>query len=316
MSRDLDLDAVFGSSSPAETFAAVLTEARMVLGEIGSPLDAELWGSDILAALGGPKGNAAIAIVPAAEATGTAEALAILRVMAAVGWPELRSIATQAADRMAAATHEAPGREAPGREAPGREAPGREGSGREAPGREAPGREGSGREASGREAPGLDEPPWGAVMGAPTVGECWRYGDDRGLQEAVTMSFGYGTELHVVSLLLDHGCGGGIKDVWVGDAGDVLERTRAMADQDPAMIFEMISPADARVRALRAIAAGECPSQPDEIGNVSSTRAILRTRVALLPRQLSEQLSESRALLLTGWGRYGTLLLDKSNALD
>src|ERR1017187_6422634 len=267
MSRDLDLDAVFGSSSPAETFAAVLTEARMVLGEIGSPLDAELWGSDILAALGGPKGNAAIAIVLAAEATGTAEALAILRVMAAVGWPELRSAATQAADRMAA-----PGLEAPGLEAPG------------------------------LEAPGLDEPPWGAVMGAPTVGECWRYGDDRGLQEAVTMSFGYEAELHVVSLLLDHGCGGGIKDVWVGDAGDVLERTRAMADQDPAMIFEMISPADARVRALRAIAAGECPSQPGEIGNVSSTRAILRTRVALLPRQLSERLSETRAPLLTGWG--------------
>src|ERR1019366_1351344 len=211
MSRDLDLDAVFGSSSPAETFAAVLTEARMVLGEIGSPLDAELWGSDILAALGGPKGNAAIAIVPAAEGTGTAEALAILRVMAAVGWPELRSASTQAADRLAA-----PGREAPGREAPGREAPG--------------------REAPGREAPSLDEPPWGAVIGAPTVGECWRYRDDRGLQEAVTMSFGYGAELHVVSLLLDHGCGGGIKDVWVGDAGDVLERTRAMADQDPAMI--------------------------------------------------------------------------------
>jgi hypothetical protein len=279
MSGDLDLEAVFGGSSPAEAFAAVLTEARMVLGEIGSPLDAELWGSDILAALGGPKGDAAIAIVPAAEATGTVEALAILRVMAAVGWPELRSASTQAADRLAA-----PGREAPGREAPGREAPGREAPGREAPGREAPGREAPGREAPGREAPGLDEPPWGAVIGAPTVGECWRYRDDRGLQEAVTMSFGYGAELHVVSLLLDHGCGGGIKDVWVGDAGDVLERTRAMADQDPAMIFEMISPADARVRALRAIAAGECPSQPGEIGNVSSTRAILRARVALLPR--------------------------------
>src|ERR1039457_3123064 len=168
MSRDLDLDAVFGGSSPAETFAAVLTEARMVLGEIGSPLDAELWGSDILAALGGPKGNAAIAIVPAAEATGTAEALAILRVMAAVGWPELRSAATQAADRMAA-----PGLEAPGLDAPGLEAP-------------------------GLDEPRRSEPPWGAVMGAPTVGECWRYGDDRGLQEAVTMSFGYEADLHVV----------------------------------------------------------------------------------------------------------------------
>jgi hypothetical protein len=276
MSRDLDLDAVFGGSSPAETFAAVLTEARMVLGEIGSPLDAELWGSDILAALGGPKGSAAIAIVPAAEATGTAEALAILRVMAAVGWPELRSTAMQAADRMAE-----PGLGAPGLDEPGLGAPGLDEPGLGAPGLDEP----------GLGAPGLDEPPWGAVIGAPTVGECWRYGDDRGLQEAVTMSFGYGPKLHVVSLLLDHGCGGGIKDVWVGDAGDVLARTRAMADQDPTMIFEMISPADARVRALRAIAAGECPSQPGEIGNVSSTRAILRTRVALLPRQLSEHLS-------------------------
>jgi hypothetical protein len=232
MSGELELDAVFGRSSPGDAFAAVLTEARMVLGEIGSPLDAELWGSDILAALGGARSNAAAAIVPAAEASGTAEALAILRVLAAVGWPELRSAATQAADRLAAG--------------------------------------------------GLDEPPWTARMGAPTVEECWRYGDDRGLQEAVTMSFGYGAERHVVSLLLDHGCGGGIKDVWVGEAGDVLARTRAMADHDPMMVFEMISPADARTRARRAIAAGECPDRPDEIGNVSSTRAILRARVALL----------------------------------
>ena len=86
-SGDLDLDAVFGGSSPGEAFAAVLTEARMVLGEIGGPLDAELWGSDILAALGGSRSEAPIAMVPAAEAAGTAEALAILRVLAAVGWP-------------------------------------------------------------------------------------------------------------------------------------------------------------------------------------------------------------------------------------
>jgi hypothetical protein len=233
MSGDLDLNAVFGGSSPGEAFAAVLTEARMVLSEFSGPLDAELWGSDILAALGGTRSDAAMATVPAAEATDTVEALAILRVFAAVGWPELRSAATKAADRLTAR--------------------------------------------------GLAEPPWGARIGAPTAGDCWRYGDDRGLQEAVTMSFGYGAEHHVVSLLLDHGFGGGIKDVWVGDAGDVLARTRAMADQDPTMVFEMISAADARVRALRAIAAGECPSQPDEIGNVSSTRAILRARVELLP---------------------------------
>jgi hypothetical protein len=235
MSGDLDLDAVFGGSTPGEAFAAVLTEARMVLGEFGGPLDAELWGSDILAALGGSKGDAAMAIVPAAEATATQEALAILRVLAAVGWPELRSAATQAADRLAAGD--------------------------------------------------LDEPPWAAGIGAPAVDDCWRYGDDQGLQEAVTMSFSYGTEHHVVSLLIDHSFGGGIKDVWVGEAGDVLARTRAMASDDPSMIFEMISPGEARTRALRAIAAGECPRQPDEIGNVSSARAILRARVALLPHE-------------------------------
>ena len=51
----------------------------MVLGEIASPLEAELWGSDILAALGGAASLAAQAMVPAAERSGSPEALAILR---------------------------------------------------------------------------------------------------------------------------------------------------------------------------------------------------------------------------------------------
>ena len=99
-------------------------------------------------------------------------------------------------------------------------------------------------------------------VGSPSVGECWRYGDDRGVQEAVTLSFGYTAGRHVVSLLLDHSCGGGIKNVWVGEAGDVLARSKVE----------------------RAIAAGECPVQPDEFSNVASTRAILRARAALLAR--------------------------------
>ena len=97
MSGDLDLDAVFGRSSPDDAFAAVLTEARMVLDEIASPLEAELWGSDILAALGGPASLAAQAMVPAAERSGSPEALAILRVLGALGWPDLRTAANRAA---------------------------------------------------------------------------------------------------------------------------------------------------------------------------------------------------------------------------
>jgi hypothetical protein len=232
MPGDLDLDAVFGRSSPDDAFAAVLTEARMVLAEIASPLEAELWGSDILAALGGAQGPAAQAIVPAAERSGSPEALAILRVLSALGWPDLRVAAADAAERLTAR--------------------------------------------------GVADPPWAADVGSPTVGECWRYGDDRGLQEAVTMSFEYPAGRHVVSLLLDHSFGGGIKNIWVGEAGDVLARTQVMADEDPSMVFEMISPADALRRAQRAIAAGECPAQPDEHSSVASARAILRARVALL----------------------------------
>ncbi len=204
----------------------------MVLGEIDSPLEAELWGSDILAALGGAASLAAQAMVPAAERSGSPEALAILRVLAALGWPGLRTPAAEAAGRLAER--------------------------------------------------GVPDPAWAAEVGAPSVGECWRYGDDRGVQEAVTLSFGYAAGQHVVSLLLDHSCGGGIKNVWVGDAGDVLARTTEMAAGDPSMIFEMISPAAARVKVDRAIAAGECPVQPDEFSNVASTRAILRARAALL----------------------------------
>jgi hypothetical protein len=97
---DPELEAVFARASPADTIAAVLTEARIVLADVDSPLDAELWGSDIVAALGSGAGQAD-AIVPAAEQSGTPEALATLRVLGAVGSPPLRAAASAAADRLA-----------------------------------------------------------------------------------------------------------------------------------------------------------------------------------------------------------------------
>src|ERR1700729_2665209 len=98
--NDPDLGAVFARSSRSDTLAAVLTEARMVLAEVESPLDAELWGSDIVAAIG--SADQADAMVPAAERAGGPEALATLRVLAAVGSPQLRDSASAAAGRLAA----------------------------------------------------------------------------------------------------------------------------------------------------------------------------------------------------------------------
>jgi hypothetical protein len=229
---DSELEAVFATASPADTLAAVLTEARMVLAEVDTPLDAELWGSDIVAAIG--SAEQADAIVAAAEQACTPEALATLRVLGAVGSPQLRAAASAAAGRLAAL--------------------------------------------------GVGEPAWADSIGAPSPGQCWSYGDARGRQEAVTMSFWYADAGHVVSVLLDRDQGGGIKNVWVGASEGVLERTRDMSLHDPKMVFEMITQADARGRMDRAIAAGECPEQPDEVGNVASRRAILRARVALLHR--------------------------------
>ena len=230
---DPDLEAVFARASPADTLAAVLTEARMVLADVDSPLDAELWGSDIVAALGSGSEQAE-AITAAAERAATPEALATLRVLGAVGSPQLRTAASAAVGRLA--------------------------------------------------AQGISEPAWAESIGAPSPGQCWSYGDALGRQEAVTMSFWYADRGHVVSVLLDRDLGGGIKNVWVGESGDVLERTREMSRGDPKRIFEMITQADARGRMDRAIAAGECPQQPDEVGNVASRRAILRARVDLLHR--------------------------------
>jgi hypothetical protein len=228
---DPELEAVFARSSPADTLAAVLTEARIVLTEVDSPLDAELWGSDILAALGSGA-DQADEIVSAAEESGTPEALATLRVIGAVGSESLRAAASAAADRLAAR--------------------------------------------------GISEPAWAESIGAPSPGRCWSYGDAAGQLEAVTASFWYAERGHVVSVLLDRAQGGGIKNIWVGESGDVLDRTREMAQQDPKMIFEMITQADARARMNRAIAAGECPQQPEEVSNVASRWAILQARVALM----------------------------------
>jgi hypothetical protein len=229
---DLDAEAIFGACAPADAFAAILMEARVVLADIASPLHAELWGSDILAALGGS--DAAAALVPVAEAAGTVPALALLRALGAVGAPGLRSAAAAAAGRLAGG--------------------------------------------------GVTEPGWAAAVGSPAIGECWYYGDQRGAQEAVTMSFAYGQAGHVVSVLIDHRRGGRVKDVWVGEAENVLARARAMSQLDPKIAFEMISPGSARARLERAVVAGECPQQPDEAANVAAARAILRARVAHLPR--------------------------------
>jgi len=237
--RDPDVARLFAPVAVEETFAGVLTEATSILGQVDDPVDAELWGSDLIGALAASAtGQASLmdaltgSLVPAAETAATPESLALLRVFAAVGSPGLRTAAGQAAARV--------------------------------------------------RAHGVADPPWAATLGSPHVGECWHYADVGGRQESLTMTFAYGDRAHAVSVLIDHGRGGKIRDAWVAQAAGLRAETEQAAQDDPLVVFEMIDAADAGRRLRAAISAGECPEQPDQVDDVVAHRALLHARLELL----------------------------------
>jgi hypothetical protein len=236
-----DIAELFAPLPPAKAANVVLNEARQVLGHLRSPVDAELWGSDMIGALGGRGATGdnaelmaelATSLVPAAERDGTPEALALLRILGAIGPPDLQAAATHAAQRVV--------------------------------------------------GHGVPDPEWAAVIGSPAVGRCWHYSDVGGRQESLTASFGYGAAEHALSVLLDHGKGGKIKDAWVDDAEGLLDKTWLAAETDPLIVFEEIGRAEASERLARAIAAGECPGKPDEVDDLTAHRALLHARVRYL----------------------------------
>jgi hypothetical protein len=240
-----DISQLFAPLVPTQAFDVVLNEAQDVLRHVREPIDAELWGSDILGALSRSAAESRSAadeeaamrdltgaLVPAAEAAATPDSLAVLRIFAVIGPPELRAAAGQAADRVAAL--------------------------------------------------GVPDQPWADGLGLPRVSECWHYGDVGGRQESVTVSFAYGDKEHALSVLIDHGRGGKIKDVWVGDATGLLDKTYVAAATDPLIVFEKLDPAGAYSRLQLAISAGERPDKPDQREDIAAHRALLHARMDLL----------------------------------
>jgi hypothetical protein len=234
-----DIAELFAPLRPAQASDVVLSEARQILPHVQQPIDAELWGSDMIGALSGGTlvggdimTELASSLVPPVEMKATPEALGLLRVLGAIGSPELRATATEAAERLT--------------------------------------------------TQGVPDPDWATAIGSPTIGKCWHYSDVGGRQESVTASFSYGSSEHALSVLIDHGKGGKIKDAWVDDAEGLLDKTWMAAENDPLIVFEPIEPEDAGERLTKAIAAGECPSKPDETDDLTAHRALLHARVRYL----------------------------------
>ena len=241
-SPDPDIARLFAPVAVEATFDGVLTEASEILALLDDPVDAELWGSDLIGALASSAaGHASLmdtltgSLVPAAEAASTPESLALLRVFAAVGSPTLRAAAGQAATRVRAL--------------------------------------------------GVADPSWASAIGSPRTGDCWHYADVGGRQESLTMTFSYGDRQHAVCVLIDHGRGGKIRDAWVAKTDGLRTETELAAQEDPLVVFEMIDAADAGRRLGRAIGAGECPEQPDQVDDVVAHRALLHARLELLNGQ-------------------------------
>ena len=236
---DPDIARLFAPVAIEETFAGVLTEAAGALSQVDDPVDAELWGSDLIGALGASAaGQASLmralteSLVPAAEAASTPASLALLRILAALGPPGLWAAAGQAAARV--------------------------------------------------RARGVADPPWAAALGSPRAGDCWHYADVGGRHESLTMTFAYGDSSHAMSVLIDHGRGGKIRDVWVAKGAGLRAQTEQAARRDPLVVFETIDAAEAGRRLARAVAAGECPEQPDQVDDVVAHRALLHARLELL----------------------------------
>jgi hypothetical protein len=234
-----DVASLFAPVAVEETFGGVLAEAREILDQLDDPVDAELWGSDLIGALASSAAGLSslmetltTSLVPAAEAAATPEALALLRILAAVGSATLRTAAGQAATRLVASD--------------------------------------------------AADPPWAGTIGSPQVRDCWHYADVGGRQESLTMTFAYGDKQHAVSVLIDHGRGGKIRDTWVAKGTSLRADTEQEAARNPLVVFEVIGTADARLRLARAIAAGECPEQSDQVDDVVAHRALLRARLDLL----------------------------------
>lgn len=228
-----DVAGLFAPVAAVDAVPGVLDEARAALSHLDDPVDAELWGSDVVGALSAAGQAAAMTaltqnLIPAAEQAATPEALATLRVFTALGSPELREAANQAASRVAA-----------------------------------------------KDVP---DAPWARQLGAPLVRDCWHYADTSGRQESVAITFGYGEREHTISVLIDHGRGGGIKDIWVAKGPGLFDTELAVGD-DPRLLFETLGIAHARARLQQALAVGECPENKDQADDIAAHRALLKARI-------------------------------------
>jgi hypothetical protein len=229
-------------------FDEVVADAEACLGIARSPLEAELWGSAFLGALGVPgmataavEELAAATFVPFAERTGNTTCLAMLVVLSSLADNRLGAAADRARRRLVAR--------------------------------------------------GLAEPTWAQSLGKPRLGRFWSQTDGSGAQDSLYLTFSYGNRQHLLSVLIDHELGGGVKDAWVSTgARDVGGKLDAAAAAQPCVITAEISPGEAARRLAAALCRPECCEHAEELETLLDTRALMRSRLRHLQARSEQEL--------------------------
>ncbi len=132
---------------------------------------------------------------------------------------------------------------------------------------------------------GVPDQPWVSSLGRPKVVRAWRYGDDFGYQESVSVMFDYAFREHVASVLIDHPLGGGVKDCWIAEGKRARGLRGSMAQEmagKPATYFEDLGMGRTRDVLATALRSQPCPEQPDQIRDVAFYLPLVTARVALL----------------------------------
>lgn len=129
---------------------------------------------------------------------------------------------------------------------------------------------------------GVVEPPWLDRLGTPEFGRAFGYRDADGGQEAIATVFHYDEAEHAVVVLIDHGMGGGVKDVFFSDQTDVIRGEYERASE--AMGCELVE--HGREQAHRILAAAleqpSCAEHEEQVEDVLDYRDLLRRRVEVL----------------------------------
>lgn len=129
----------------------------------------------------------------------------------------------------------------------------------------------------------LPDRAWVKTMSRLEPTTALRYGQPDGGQESLVLGFRYGSREHAISVLIDHGLGGGVKDCWLTDKPDVIrQQIAAMADLEPLMEVDPVDWVTAERVLAAALSRPTCAVEPDQLEDVQAYLPLLRRRHALL----------------------------------